>query len=39
MSTNVCVAEAYTDPGPKGDFCVVSVRAFNFLYKVLYAQY
>ena len=28
MSTNVGVAEAYTDPGPKGDFCVVSVRAF-----------
>ena len=25
MSTNVGVAEAYTDPGPKGDFCVWSV--------------
>ena len=28
MSTNVGVAEAYADPGPKGDFCVDIVRAF-----------
>ena len=26
--TNVGVAQANTNPGPKGDFCVVSVRAF-----------
>ena len=26
--TNVGVAQAYANPGPKGDFCVVSVRAF-----------
>ena len=26
--TNVGVAQAYTNPGPKGDFCVVSVQAF-----------
>ena len=26
--TNVGVAQAYTNPGPKGDFCVVSVRTF-----------
>ena len=25
--TNVGVAQAYANPGPKGDFCVVSVRA------------
>ena len=33
MSTNVGVAEAYADPGPKGDFCVVIVRPGIFCIK------
>ena len=28
QATLVVGAQAYTNPGPKGDFCVVSVRAF-----------